>query len=504
MADGRRTLKLISLAALIATAAAVFLDAPPSRTRRVAADQPPYRFAEVTREMGVDGSSRTWGSTFADYDLDGDTDLFVGRHWGFPKLYVNGPAGVLDPTPMDDLRKPGVDRHACAWGEANGDGRPDLYCVRGADKGTGAGPNQLFLQLNGTLVNRGPRNHVTNSKGRGRTVNWLDYDGDLDLDLFVGNETRGPFPNVMYENLGGDFRKADVGVEDSLSTVSSSWADWDVDGDPDLLVMQHDGLPTYAYENLGERFHRVSIPNVTGVHWNAGGWGDYNGDGWPDLHLVSEDRALLLRNHKGTLRPVSGTPLTQGRMSAWLDVDNDGDLDLFVVQGAAGNQPTLDINHPDFLIINRDGRFEPVSHGSFNGPVAGNGDAVAVGDYDGDGLQDVFITNGLFHWQGRNVLLENHSKAGAWADVRLRGPLTNPFGFGAVVTVFLADRTYKRELTDGFNFRTQSEPGHVHLGLGSAGTARVRVDWPDGTHDCARVPAGLAIEIVISASPCRR
>ncbi|MEA2434896.1 MAG: hypothetical protein QOG54_2353 [Actinomycetota bacterium] len=455
--------------------------------------------------MGVEGSSRTWGSSFVDYDIDGDTDLFVGRHWGFPKLYNNGPTKAYDAIAIDDLRKPMVDRHACSWGEANGDGLPDLYCVRGADKGHGAGPNQLFLQKDGGyLINRGPRNHITNSKGRGRTVNWIDYDSDGDLDIFVGNETRNVYPNAMFENLGGDFRKTTVGVEDSLSTVSSSWADWDRDGDPDLIVMQHEGLPALAYENVEGHFQHVEVPVLSGEHWNAGAWGDYDGDGWPDLHLVSEGRAVLLHNEKGAFHPTSRIRLNQGRMSAWLDVENDGDLDLFVVQGAAGNEPTEDVNHLDFLMLNDDGDFRVFSHGSFNGPVTGNGDAVAVGDYNGDGLQDVFVTNGLFHWEGRNVLLENHSTSGTWADVVLRGPLTNPFGFGAIVTVKLPGTTYIRETTDMFNFRTQSDPGRVHLGLGKVQTARVRVEWPDGTSDCSLVTAGLVIEISIGTSACSR
>jgi hypothetical protein len=467
--------------------------------------QPLYRFQDAGAAPDIKAdASRTWGGAWQDIDLDGDADLLAGRHWRPAQLFVNDGRRLRNHNAGSQLLK-GGDRHGCAWGEANGDGRPDLYCVQGADKGTGSGPNQLFIQTRHGFEERAGRFRALDRYGRGRTANWIDFDSDGDLDLFVGNHWREGHPNQTLRNDGGIFTRVSIGLTLELATVGSSWSDWDNDGDPDLLLHQLEPKPTVAFENIGGTFVRAEIPEVTGSNWTSGAWGDYNGDGWPDLHLVSRTRSIIMRNDRESFSLQHEMRLNEGRMSAWLDAENDGDLDLYVVQGARSEnyQPVAGArDHRDFLIIRTRGGFvAPLRVPGISGGE-GNGDAVGVSDYDRDGRVDIFVTNGYFHSRGVHELLENGSRTSNWIGLDLVGTASNPEAIGARIRVRAKTRDYWRETNDGVNFRAQSEVGYAHLGIASNKGARIRVVWPDGRTDCIWARANSVRRLEIGSSSC--
>lgn len=455
----------------------------------------------------------TWSNVWFDHDRNGFPDVFTGRHGGWPRFYSNS-GGTYKRLWLNFMSPPGydpidgdtaVDRHSCAWGEATGDGGPELYCTVGANEGTGAGPNQLLTRTESGMRDLARRYGVRDVYGRGRSVNWIDHDSDGDLDLFVGNWERSGHPNRMFVNRRGDLAERSLGIGDSLRTIASSWADWDRDGDPDLLVMQYNA-PTIAYENIGGRFARTSLPRITSGSWHSATWGDFDGNSYPDVHVINEQRSLILRNSRSGFSVADSREIAQGRSSAWLDIENDGDLDLFVVAGAAGVTPTdTSLNRADLLLVNRPRGFVAFRREVFRGPRVGNGDSVTVADHDRDGREDLLVTNGYYEyavWRGKTQLFANQTDARNWVAVDLIGRRWNPYGFGASIRVTTTDRRYHRQVNDGVAFRSQSEIGHVHLGIGAAVSAYVRIIWPTGERDCIALSQGQSQAVKIGSHPC--
>jgi hypothetical protein len=231
-------------------------------------------------------------------------------------------------------------------------------------------------------------------------------------------------------------------------------------------------------------------------------WGDFDGDGWTDLHLVGNKRSVIMKNDQGALSAVHTMDLARGASSAWLDVDNDGDLDSFVVQGGKRG-----VNRPDFFLINDAGSFSVLRDDSFEGPAAGFGETASVADHDRDGRLDLFVTNGALvlresRNEGKWVLLENRSAAGNWIRLRLDGDPWNPWGFGAHVLVDTDAVDFSREVTDGMTFRAQHQVGNLLLGVAAADQASIRVEWADGTEDCLSATSGSTVVASKGESPC--
>jgi FG-GAP-like repeat len=503
----RRAALLLLVCALIGAACETRADPHPDKdalTKVVPAAQwmPGISFVDVSRQAGVATQpTLTWGATWVDHDLDGDPDLFASRHWHRPRFYINedGDFHLF----RQDFYPYLFDRHACAWGEADGDGTPDLYCTQGADQGQGSGNNQLLIQSGRSFTDRAGDYGVENPFGRSRTINWVDFDSDGDLDIFVGNKLRAGYPNVLYRNDRTSFKSVDVGLGDELNTLHSTWSDWDHDNDPDLLVLRYFPESAIAYTNQDGSFAPIELPGVSGESWSSAVWADFDGDGWDDLALIGEDRAVVMRNQEGRFRPVAATQLVSGRAGAWLDVENDGDLDLFLVQGALGTS-----NRPDLMLVNTAKGFRRYRGSTFRGPRTGSGESVSVADYDRDGRSDLFVTNGADTHRddhsvvGKWTLLENRSITGNWVAVDLHGRPRNPWGMGSYLEVRAHDLHYFRHVGDGIGLRSQSEVGHLVLGLGGAPRALIRIVWPNGMIDCARARSHETVELKQGSAPC--
>jgi hypothetical protein len=488
------------------------------------------------------------GVAVGDYDNDGDIDLFIlGQKTFRSALYRNDlPAGFTDVTAQAGLFNRGLSRVAM-FADLDNDGWQDLVLANDSRLGDlypGGGPltaqHTLPLTAHGVSPfagqqdapssiyrNRGDGTFadVTPGSGfdfRGSFVGGMalvDFDEDGRLDIYVAlwgarHQTGGYIllegHNRLYRNEGG-FKFRDVTRLLGLGTLlSNSWcpvfADFDLDGDDDLFIAEDDAADKYYRYGLGlgefaHLFTDLSTQvGATHVGTDMGvAPADFDDDGDLDLfvtnvtHNGNGGNTLLVNQFAQTGqvtfvdeaadRGVFDTGWGWG--TEWVDVDNDGDRDLFAVNGFdeyvmwKGLNFNL-VNRPADLFLN-DGTGHFTKTVGTGAEVVGDARAAVAFDADRDGDQDLFVTN----VDGPPALLLNtlndRGTTNHWLDVKLvGGGLVNRDGLGSRVTVTAGGKTQVHYVIGGGSFLT-GRSYEAHFGLAAATTADlVRVNWPDG------------------------
>ena len=434
-------------------------------------------FEDVTAKAGVGVSGWGQGAVAADYDNDGDSDLFV-TFYGQNRLFRNEGDGRF----TDVTARAGVATTGTRWGagaafvDYDRDGRLDLFVANYIDldlakaptpdsgtcrykgipvacgpPGLPGGANLLYRNKgDGTFEDVSKRAGILDAAGTyGLGVSTLDFDDDGWTDVYVANDSN---PSALYRN-NRDGTFTDIGVRAGCAYsqdgkpqagMGVGVGDYDRNGTFDIVKTNFAGDTTTLYGNLGRGFceDRTFAAGI-GLNTRWLGWG-----------------------------------------AGFVDLDNDGWLDIFLANGHVYpevSQLKTEAAYKQRKVVYRNlgnGRFADVTERlgpPASTPAASRG--AAFGDIDNDGDVDVVVNNvhappDLFRTESRT----SHR----WLAVKLVGTTSNRSAIGARVRVTAGDLTLVDEVRGGGSYFSQNDL-RVHFGLGDyAGTVRVEVRWPNG------------------------
>lgn len=441
-------------------------------------------FSDITAAAKVGDTGYGMGCVFADYNGDGNVDLYV-TNYGENVLYQNNGNGTF----TNVTKTAGVGcplwSTGAAFADYDGDNDLDLYVcnyvnydleqfqqqkeeslqsgklVPNALNPTAFEPqDNVFYRNNGdgTFSDITTEAGVTAPGGRSMQAIFCDFDNDNDMDLYIANDTSenhifrndgdGTFTDVSAESWAADFR----------GSMGLAAGDYDADGDIDLFISHWIDQEYVLYRNLLKESNTTEKSNPKRIRF------------------VDESYSAMLA--EVTLKEIGwGTSL--------FDYDNDGDLDIFIANGSTFqklDQPEVLIPQHNQLFRNEgDGTFSDVSKstGIANLPARVSRGA-AFGDYDNDGDIDIFIVNNY----DKPALLQNNatdlSNNNNWLHVELVGANLNRNAIGAKILLKTEGTTQIREIYAGESYMSANS-FIAEFGLGKASQVKMlQVIWSNG------------------------
>lgn len=409
----------------------------------------------------VSGSSR--GCTPLDYNNDGLIDLFVlSRPF---KLFKNKGDGTYQDVTSMSFPSDKVVSMGYAWGDYDNDGDMDLYIASSNHLDGFEATNQKIASLSNLQFGevKGVEFEVSN----GQTINFDLYDyvwRQHKNKIYLGQNKVNPQSNPFV-----------LQVNDPIAA-----------GNPNFIPGEK--TATYIWHEGGRWYIRgTTLSNDPNEAFDAVITTDGQFINTIPFNISSPNSVVPSRLYEnrgdGTFRdvaPAAGVSgVFGGQAAQWLDVDNDGDMDLYVVEtGELYNAPNK------LFINNGDKTFTDMATASgAEANVQGRGENTAYGDYNDDGFLDLFITNGLgpapFSY-GRHVLLSNNGNMNHWLKIKLTGTFSNRDAVGSLVSITVGGRKQVRQQMGGTTNYAQSS-SVIHFGLGMDQIVNeVRVTWPSG------------------------
>jgi enediyne biosynthesis protein E4 len=431
------------------------------------------KFTDVTESSGIGITGFGMGACAADYDNDGWTDLYVTAVGG-NKLYHNtGKNSFIDVTDTAGVGA-GLWSTSCAFADIDNDGDVDLYVAR--------------------YVDFSPDN---------KKVCTLFQD----VRSYCHPNVYRSVPHILYRN-NGDGTFTDItkesGVDKAGNGLGVVFGDYDDDGWIDIYVA-NDATPNFLFHNKGKGvFEEVGFWTGTALGFDGkvlsgmgADMGDINGDGLLDIFVTNLDgqtHSLYKNLGKGLFANVTfasgvgeATLPYVGFGAAFLDYDNDGDLDLAVANGDVIDNVKLLRDTSSYeqlnLLLRNDGTGKFTSVGPASGPgfaLKKASRALAVGDLDNDGDLDIVISN---VGETADVLQNDGGNRSNSILVRTVGSKSNRDGIGARLKLSVGGKILVRDVKAGSSYLAQNDL-RVHFGLGNATKAdRLEIRWPSGVID---------------------
>lgn len=438
-------------------------------------------FRDVTSKAGLQFDQFSMGAAAADYDGDGCPDVFISGYERSVLLHNRCDGTFEDVTAKSGVRPPGWSTSA-AWFDYNNDGKLDLYVLQFLDY------SALTVCNSATAYGGTPETKARDNESDARYCSPINF-RPTQSHLYR-NKGDGTFEDVTGEvGLSGHLGKG-LGIV-ATDTNNDGWID---------LFQANDMVPNFLFINRGgERFEERGIES--GVAYSADGQvrsgmgvdaADINDDGLEDLFVSNIDQQThsLYRNDGDGLftdiSPESALAKDTRMFSGWgarfFDYDNDGALDLMVVNGHPDDKVGLrlaNVTYEEPLLLFRglgNGSMRNVSSlagASFRKPYSARG--LAVGDLNNDGWADAVVAvNG-----GAPVILLNNAaaKPANWLGLQLQAVAANPAAVGAVVRWQAAGKVHQRLVTGGGSYLSTHDP-RIVIGLGSKTMDWLEVVWP--------------------------
>lgn len=444
-------------------------------------------FEDISATAGIDSVGTARGISWADYDNDGDQDVYISYSLNYPNLMFrnNGDLTFTNVSGETGLGLEGFGNSSC-WGDYDNDGWLDVYV------GMMGEANHLFHNNgDGTFTDLTEEYNVGDTNNS-RSVHWVDVNHDGWIDLYVHNINAD---NKLYLNLAGtgfQDNTTAAGANDTLVAQGALPFDYDNDGDTDLYLVHDANQTNILYQNDGTG-NFVDVAEETGLDFAANGMGvdmaDINNDGWFDVYVTNlgVNGLFIYKPDISEYEFETFDAGPEGNGMSWgtffFDANNDGFEEIFVCNDAFFSP------FPNYLYQNNaDGTFTPVlEEHPICGFEASWGGATA--DLNEDGLPDVFLATA--NSIGNQLFLNTSENTGNWVGFKLEGTVSNRSAIGSRITVFTEGMQRMDEIVAGSGWASQHSLWPT-FGIGEQTQIdSVQVRWPTGVIETAyNVPLG--------------